>query len=58
MRRRLYSYKMGIGILNRRQGAIDKTTKMFYGGRQARPDGDYSRVIVGPKGVSEKRMKY
>merc|ERR1712137_1357209 len=30
---------------------VDKTTKMFYGGKQARPDGDYSRVILGPNGI-------
>jgi len=28
---------------------VDKTTKMFYGGKQARPDGEYTRVIVNAK---------
>ncbi|OBZ95870.1 aldehyde dehydrogenase [Pararhizobium polonicum] len=30
--------------------SIDRTTKLFIGGKQARPDGNYSRVIVSPKG--------
>ncbi|MEX2182243.1 MAG: aldehyde dehydrogenase family protein [Gemmatimonadaceae bacterium] len=30
---------------------MDRTPKLFVGGRQVRPDGGYSRVIVGPKGV-------
>ncbi|MDE3152202.1 MAG: aldehyde dehydrogenase family protein, partial [Gemmatimonadota bacterium] len=29
---------------------IDRTPKMYVGGKQARPDGGYSRVIVGAKG--------
>ena len=30
--------------------AVDRTSKLFIGGKQARPDSGYSRVIVGPKG--------
>ncbi|MBW7932503.1 MAG: aldehyde dehydrogenase family protein, partial [Gemmatimonadaceae bacterium] len=30
--------------------AIDRTAKLFIGGKQARPDSGYSRVIVSPKG--------
>ncbi|NTS33508.1 aldehyde dehydrogenase family protein [Phyllobacterium sp. BT25] len=30
--------------------AIDRTTKLFIGGKQARPDGNYSRPVVSPKG--------
>ena len=30
---------------------VDRTPKLFIGGKQARPDSGYSRVIVGPKGV-------
>ena len=30
---------------------IDRTPKMYYGGKQARPDGGYSRRIVGPSGT-------
>jgi aldehyde dehydrogenase (NAD+) len=30
--------------------AIDRTAKLFIGGKQARPDGNYSRLIVSPKG--------
>ena len=29
---------------------IDRTTKLFIGGKQARPDGGYSQAIFGPKG--------
>jgi aldehyde dehydrogenase (NAD+) len=31
--------------------SVDRTPKLFIGGKQARPDGGYSRVIVGPKGA-------
>ncbi|MCK0169096.1 aldehyde dehydrogenase family protein [Jannaschia sp. S6380] len=30
--------------------AIDRTAKMYIGGKQARPDGGYSRAVIGPKG--------
>jgi aldehyde dehydrogenase (NAD+) len=30
--------------------ALDRTAKLFVGGKQARPDGNYSRVIVSPSG--------
>jgi aldehyde dehydrogenase (NAD+) len=30
--------------------AVDRTAKLFIGGKQARPDGNYSRVIVSPAG--------
>ena len=30
--------------------SVDRTPKLFIGGRQARPDSGYSRVIVDPKG--------
>ena len=30
---------------------IDRTAKMFIGGKQARPDGGYSRAIVSPSGT-------
>ncbi len=29
---------------------IDRTAKLYIGGKQARPDGNYSRVVYGPKG--------
>src|SRR5690606_33616810 len=29
---------------------IDRTAKLFIGGKQARPDGNYNRPIVSPKG--------
>jgi aldehyde dehydrogenase (NAD+) len=31
-------------------GGIDRTAKMYIGGKQARPDGGYSRPVAGPKG--------
>ena len=31
--------------------AVDRTAKMYVGGRQVRPDGGYTRAVVGPKGV-------
>jgi aldehyde dehydrogenase (NAD+) len=31
--------------------SVDRTPKLFIGGKQARPDSGYSRVIVGPKGA-------
>ena len=30
---------------------IDRTPKLFIGGKQARPDSGYSRAILNPKGV-------
>lgn len=30
--------------------AIDRTAKLFVGGKQARPDGNYSRAVLSPKG--------
>ncbi|MFK8032618.1 MAG: aldehyde dehydrogenase family protein [Hyphomicrobiales bacterium] len=29
---------------------IDRTAKLFVGGKQARPDGNYSRAVLSPKG--------
>ena len=29
---------------------LDRTAKLFIGGKQARPDGGYSRAVVSPKG--------
>jgi aldehyde dehydrogenase (NAD+) len=29
---------------------IDRTPKMYIGGKQARPDGNYTRAVLGPKG--------
>lgn len=31
-------------------GLIDRTAKLFIGGKQARPDGNYSRPVLSPKG--------
>lgn len=31
-------------------GSIDRTTKLYIGGKQARPDGNYNRIITDPKG--------
>ncbi len=32
------------------ESAIDRTAKLFIGGRQARPDGGYSRAVFAPSG--------
>ena len=32
-------------------GFIDRTAKLYVGGRQARPDGGYSRPVVSPSGA-------
>ncbi len=32
------------------ENGIDRTAKLFIGGKQTRPDGNYSRMIVSPKG--------
>ncbi len=37
---------------NNPPSGIDKTAKMYIGGKQARPDGGYSTVIKNPKGES------
>jgi len=29
---------------------VDRTPKMYIGGKQARPDGNYTRAVLGPKG--------
>ncbi len=31
-------------------GMVDRTPKMYIGGRQVRPDGNYSRPVLSPKG--------
>ncbi len=31
-------------------GSIDRTAKMYYGGKQARPDGGYSSSVMSPAG--------
>jgi len=33
-------------------GGVDRTAKMYIGGRQARPDGGYSRAVLTPGGKS------
>ena len=33
------------------RAGIDRTPKMYIGGKQARPDGGYSRPVIGPKGI-------
>ena len=35
---------------------IDRTLKLFIGGKQARPDGNYSRVIYGPNKVRHQQI--
>jgi aldehyde dehydrogenase (NAD+) len=33
------------------QPPVDRTAKLFIGGKQARPDGNYSRPVLSPKGT-------
>ncbi|NDV02313.1 aldehyde dehydrogenase family protein [Pseudoroseicyclus tamaricis] len=33
------------------EGGIDRTAKLYIGGKQVRPDGGYSRAVHGPKGA-------
>ncbi len=39
---------LGLPLLG---GGIDRTAKMYIGGKQARPDGGYSRPIAAPNGA-------
>ena len=32
--------------------AVDRTAKLYVGGRQVRPDGGYARAVAGPHGVA------
>ncbi|MBM1220264.1 aldehyde dehydrogenase family protein [Ponticoccus sp. SC2-23] len=32
-------------------GPLDRTAKLYIGGKQARPDGGYSKAVFGPSGV-------
>jgi aldehyde dehydrogenase (NAD+) len=32
-------------------GSIDRTAKLYIGGKQARPDGGYSKAVYSPKGA-------
>jgi aldehyde dehydrogenase (NAD+) len=34
----------------REAGRVDRTPKMYIGGKQVRPDGNYTRAVLGPKG--------
>ena len=38
-------------VSQRNHDTVDRTAKMYVGGKQARPDSGYTRVVVGPKGV-------
>ncbi|MFN2198380.1 MAG: aldehyde dehydrogenase family protein [Anaerolineales bacterium] len=40
----------GNGAKSDGQPTVDRTPKMYIGGRQARPDGHYTRAVVDPKG--------
>lgn len=41
----------GSNAADKDRQVIDRTLKLFIGGKQARPDGNYSRVIYGPNKV-------
>lgn len=38
------------GVTAFEASALDRTAKLFVGGKQVRPDGNYSRAVVSPKG--------
>jgi aldehyde dehydrogenase (NAD+) len=38
------------GARDRKGLAVDRTPKMYIGGKQVRPDGNYSQAVFGPKG--------
>jgi aldehyde dehydrogenase (NAD+) len=38
------------GATNGRRMPVDRTPKMYIGGKQVRPDGNYTRAILDPKG--------
>ncbi|MGR3435202.1 MAG: aldehyde dehydrogenase family protein, partial [Shimia sp.] len=40
------------GVADAPGDALDRTAKLYIGGKQARPDGGYSRTIFGPKGAA------
>ena len=44
-RRRATADSNGFGV-----PPIDRTAKLFIGGKQVRPDGNYSRAVLSPKG--------
>ena len=39
------------GMDGRKSARIDRTPKMYIGGKQVRPDGHYTRAVYGPRGV-------
>ncbi len=42
--------KNGAGDGKRSAPRVDRTPKMYIGGKQVRPDGNYSRAVLGPRG--------
>lgn len=40
----------GDGSKGKQALSVDRTPKMYIGGKQARPDGNYTRAVLGPKG--------
>ncbi len=45
-----YVLQRPAGLITGTSDAIDRTAKMYIGGKQARPDSNYSRHIAGPDG--------
>src|SRR5690606_35170436 len=40
----------GVRAIGNGDGLIDRTAKLFIGGKQVRPDGEYSYAVLDPKG--------
>jgi aldehyde dehydrogenase (NAD+) len=40
----------GVRVIGNGDGLIDRTAKLFIGGKQVRPDGEYSYAVLDPKG--------
>ena len=49
-KRRVAKKSSTVAIVPRDPETIDRTAKLFIGGKQSRPDGGYSRPILSPKG--------
>ncbi len=40
-----------LGVEQRARAELDRTAKLYIGGKQARPDGNYTRPVISPSGL-------
>ncbi|MYE27110.1 MAG: aldehyde dehydrogenase family protein, partial [Chloroflexi bacterium] len=40
-----------LGVEQRARAELDRTAKLYIGGKQARPDGNYTRAVISPSGL-------